>query len=156
MTFSRTVSLIKNQKNNYMALEITNDSKFIKGTLTNGEEYGSLINKDVIPYGYFNKREDLKEIIVPEGITSIESEAFLDCSSLTTVTIPDSLHRIEFNAFIGCTALQKIVLPSSLNEIDCWFDGMENLKIKTMTNEEYIKYMEEWLKNDKIQKRTTK
>ena len=34
--------------------------------------------------------------------------------------------------------------------IDCWFDGMENLKVKAMTGEEYIKYMEEWLKNDKI------
>ena len=40
--------------------------------------------------------------------------------------------------------------------IDCWFDGMENLKIKTMTGEEYIKYMEEWLKNDKIQKGTNR
>lgn len=40
--------------------------------------------------------------------------------------------------------------------IDCWFDGMENLKIKTMTNEEYTKYIEEWLKNDKIQKRTNR
>ena len=40
--------------------------------------------------------------------------------------------------------------------IDCWFDGMENLKVKTMTGEEYTEYMEEWLKNDKIQKRTNK
>lgn len=132
-------------RHHIVALEITNDSKFIKGTLTNGEEYGSLINKDVIPYGYFNKREDLKEIIVPEGITSIESEAFLDCSSLTTVTIPDSLHRIEFNAFIGCTALQKIVLPSSLNEIDCWFDGQGVAKMTTSnpSSDELIKNLKE-------------
>lgn len=40
--------------------------------------------------------------------------------------------------------------------IDYWFDGMENLKIKTMTGKEYTKYMEEWLKNDKIQKRTNR
>ena len=40
--------------------------------------------------------------------------------------------------------------------IDCWFDGMENLKVETMTGEEYIKYMEKWFKNDKIQKRTDK
>ena len=128
-----------------MGLKITKNSKFIKGTLTNGEEYGSLINKDVIPYGYFNKREDLKEIIVPEGITSIESEAFLDCSSLTTVTIPDSLHRIEFNAFIGCTALQKIVLPSSLNEIDCWFDGQGVAKMTTSnpSSDDIIKKLKE-------------
>lgn len=128
-----------------MGLKITKNSKFIKGTLTNGEGYVSLINRDVIPYGYFNKREDLKEVIVPEGITSIESDAFLDCSSLTTVTIPDSLHRIEFNAFIGCIALQKIVLPSSLNEIDCWFDGRGVAKMTT-TNpsfDELIKHLRE-------------
>ena len=132
-------------RNITMGLKITKNSKFIKGTLTNGEEYGSLINKDVIPYGYFNKREDLKEIIVPEGITSIESEAFLDCSSLTTVTIPDSLHRIEFNAFIGCTALQKIVLPSSLNEIDCWFDGRGVAKMTTSnpSSDDIIKKLKE-------------
>ena len=94
-----------------MALKITKDSKFIKGTLTNGEEYGSLINRNVIPYGYFNKREDFREIIVPDGIISIESEAFLDCTSLTTVTIPDSLHRIEINAFIGLYSIAEDSSP---------------------------------------------
>lgn len=132
-------------RNITMALKISKNSKFIKGTLTNGEEYNLLTNGNVIPNRCYSKREDLKEIIVPEGITSIESEAFLDCTSLTTVTIPDSLHRIEFNAFIGCTALQKIVLPSSLNEIDCWFDGQGVAKMTTSnpSSDELIKNLKE-------------
>lgn len=128
-----------------MALKITKDSKFIKWTLTNGEEHNVLINDNVISNRCYYKRENLKEVIVPEGITSIESEAFLDCTSLTTVTIPGSLHRIEFNAFIGCTALQKIILPSSLNEIDCWFDGRGVAKMTTSnpSSDELIKYLKE-------------
>lgn len=105
-----------------MALKITKDSKFIKGTLTNGEVLGVLFHGDRIPFGHYKHRNDLKEIIIPEGITSIDSEAFFDCASLTTITFPESLRRIEYNAFVGCTSLQKIVLPSSLREVEFWFD----------------------------------
>ena len=94
----------------------------IKGTLTNGEVFEVLFHGDRIPSGHYKQREDLKEIIIPEGITSIDSEAFFDCASLTTITFPESLRRIEYNAFVGCTSLQKIVLPSSLREVEFWID----------------------------------
>ncbi len=127
-------------RNITMGLKITKNSKFIKGTLTNGEEYVSLINRDVIPYGYFNKREDLKEVIVPEGITSIESEAFLDCSSLTTITFPASLQRIDFNAFFDCKSLQRIILPDTLVVVECWLDGggVAKMSISNPTSDKLV------------------
>ena len=106
-----------------MALKITKDSKFILGTLTNGEEFGTLLNGHLIPCGYSEEHKNLKEITIPDGITRICSEAFLDCSSLTTVTFPASLKRIDFNAFFGCTSLQRIILPNTLDEVECWLDG---------------------------------
>jgi len=116
-----------------MALKITKDSKFIKGKLVNGEEYGELLNDNMIPYGYYEGHEEFKEIIIPDGIIKIVSEAFMDCSSLTSITLPDSLQRIDFNAFVGCTALQKIILPNTLDEVECWLDGRGVAKI-SMSN----------------------
>ena len=116
-----------------MALKITKDSKFILGTLTNGEEFSTLINDHFIPCGYSEEHKKIKEITIPEGITSICSEAFLDCSSLTTVTFPASLKRIDFNAFFGCTSLQRIILPNTLDEVECWLDGRGVAKI-SMSN----------------------
>lgn len=112
-----------------MALKITKDSKFIKGKLVNGEEYGELLNDNMIPYGYYEGHEEFKEIIIPDGIIKIVSEAFMDCSSLTSITLPDSLQRIDFNAFVGCTALQKVILPASLSKVEFWLDGRGVSKI---------------------------
>lgn len=112
-----------------MALKLTKESKFIKGKLVNGEVYDELTNDNIIPYGRYEGHEEFKEIIIPDGIIKIVSEAFMDCSSLTTITLPDSLQRIDFNAFVGCTAFQKVVLPASLSKVEFWLDGRGVSKI---------------------------
>ena len=55
-----------------------------------------------IPYGYF-KNSKIKEIVIPNNITSIGACAFSGCTSLTSVTIPDSVTLIGDYAFYGCT-----------------------------------------------------
>ncbi|MCD8302809.1 MAG: leucine-rich repeat domain-containing protein [Prevotellaceae bacterium] len=45
---------------------------------------------------------------IPEGVISIGSDAFEDCTSLTQVTIPNSVTSIEQDAFYGCTSLTQI------------------------------------------------
>lgn len=46
------------------------------------------------------------EIIeIPEGCTSIESEAFLNCKTLVKLYIPASVNQITFDAFVGCDNL---------------------------------------------------
>ena len=67
--------------------------------------------------------EDIKEIIIPEGITSIDENAFEGCTNLTTVILPGSLKHIGRNAFVDCKSLKTTVLPESISAIECWGEG---------------------------------
>jgi len=45
---------------------------------------------------------------IPNSVTSIGSDAFSDCTSLTSITIPNSVTSIESSAFRDCTSLAEI------------------------------------------------
>ena len=55
--------------------------------------------------------------IIPESVTYINTCAFKDCSSLTSIVIPEGVTGIGFEAFWGCTSLKSIVIPESVKEI---------------------------------------
>ena len=48
---------------------------------------------------------NVKEIIIPDSISSIEKCAFADCSSLVNIEIPNSVTSIGYEAFLGCNSL---------------------------------------------------
>ena len=52
--------------------------------------------------------EELTNLVVPEGVTSIGDSAFYGCSGLTSITLPSSLTSIGKSAFNGCRALTEI------------------------------------------------
>ena len=56
-------------------------------------------------------------LIVPDGTTTIDDNAFEECSALKSVVIPDSVTTINFNAFANCDALKSIVIPDSVTTI---------------------------------------
>ena len=60
---------------------------------------------------------ELTEYTIPDGVTSIGSNAFYDCSSLESITIPDSITYIEDNEFYGCSSLTSITIPDSVISI---------------------------------------
>jgi BspA type Leucine rich repeat region (6 copies)/Secretion system C-terminal sorting domain len=47
------------------------------------------------------------------NVTSIEENAFKNCTSLTSVTIPGSIATIGNNAFDGCTALTSVTVANA-------------------------------------------
>lgn len=52
--------------------------------------------------------EGCKSTIIPESVTSIDTNAFTNCTSLESISIPRSVTSIGTNAFSGCTALTSV------------------------------------------------
>lgn len=56
-------------------------------------------------------------VTIPEGYTSIESEAFKNCYGLKTITIPSSVTAINYNAFEGCKDLATVTFADGTKEL---------------------------------------
>lgn len=65
----------------------------------------------------FNQCTSLTSVVIPNGVTSIGSGAFYHCISLASITIPDSVTLIEDYTFNGCSRLTSIDIPDSVTEI---------------------------------------
>ena len=71
------------------------------------------------------------ELIIPDGITSIEGGAFLGCSKLEAISIPESVTTIESHAFEN-SGLKSVVIPGSVETIEyCAFahSGLKSVVI---------------------------
>lgn len=55
--------------------------------------------------------------IIPNGVTSIEGNAFYECKDLTSVTIPNSVVSIGYSTFKDCSSLTSISIPNSVTSI---------------------------------------
>lgn len=62
----------------------------------------------------FAEAENLKSMILPEGIESIGVQAFVYCSSLTHIELPEGLASIGDYAFYGCSAIESLHIPASV------------------------------------------
>jgi hypothetical protein len=62
----------------------------------------------------FRGCKTLTGITIPNGVTTIGSEAFINCESLASITIPNSVTSIGSYAFVDCTSLASITIPASV------------------------------------------
>lgn len=68
-----------------------------------------------------------KNTIIPNNITKIGPEAFLECKNLTSIDIPQSVANIEAHAFQGCTGLSAITRRATIPPT-CSVDVFDNVK----------------------------
>ena len=77
----------------------------------------------------------LTGVSIPNSVTMIRDRAFFDCNSLASITIPDSVTDIELQAFCNCTSLKSVTIPASVTDIGdeafgYYFNDIDESEIK--------------------------
>ena len=74
--------------------------------------------------------EEIKNLVIPNSVTTIGNTAFSGCTGLTSVTIGNSVTSIGDYAFSGCSGLTSVTIPNSVTSIGsdafygtAWFDN---------------------------------
>ena len=60
--------------------------------------------------------EELTNLVVPEGVTSIEGDAFYGCRGLTSITLPSSLTSIGDSAFQNCSGIKTLEYKGTIDQ----------------------------------------
>lgn len=74
---------------------------------------GSMIIDAIGAHAFENCRS-LREINIPESVTTIQASVFSGCTSLTTITLPKGIISVLGNAFHQCTGLKEIRVHASI------------------------------------------
>ena len=67
-------------------------------------------------YAFYNC-SSMATVSIPAGVTSIGGSAFYGCSNLANVTIPDGLTTIGSGAFYGCSSMATVSIPDGVTSI---------------------------------------
>lgn len=70
-----------------------------------------------IQQGFILQGNEVTDLLIPKGVTSIKDHAFAGCCSLRSVTIGEDVTTIGDSAFDGCRNLANIVIPNSVTNI---------------------------------------
>lgn len=66
----------------------------------------------------FAECENLEEVQLPQTLTAIGADAFYNCSSLGSISLPDGLTTIGHSAFYNCSSLQSVLLPEGIQSLE--------------------------------------
>ena len=84
------------------------------------------------PISASGPRSSVTSISIPEGVTTIGTNALRNFKLITSITIPDSVTSLEGSALSGCTALTSAVLSDGLTVLGGTFSGCTALTSVTL------------------------
>lgn len=95
---------------------------------------GAINQDDIFDAPWDEYREEIKTIVVEEGITVVPDYTFMDLVNVTKVTLPKTLTSIGWYAFCDCESLTKLFIPKSVKNITRGaFNGCTSLKEFTVS-----------------------
>lgn len=98
----------------------------------------------------FKNCHDLKEIVLPSTIDTIERRLFEECVNLENIKLPEHIVYIGEGAFMNCKKLKILNIPLSVNSIDINpFCGCNELRIIVPQNHEFFYEHDGYLINKK-------
>ena len=110
---------------NTLTITGTGDMSDYTSTTMPWKSYNSSIKNVIIGDGVtsigtfaFYNCSGLTSVIIGDGVTSIGSNAFSGCRGLTSVTIPDAVTSIGNNAFYDCSGFKTLTIPAQVSKID--------------------------------------
>ena len=114
------VTIYYNLTNNGTELEVTFQGRY-SDSYSNEYQGNVVIPEEVtfmnrtrkvtsIGSNAFSDCSDLTSITIGNNVTSIGNHAFYKCSGLTSITIPNSLTSIGIEVFYGCSGLKKVIV----------------------------------------------
>lgn len=66
----------------------------------------------------FSHNKKLEEVILPDNLIEIPSDAFSECTSLKSITLPASIKSICEGSFSWCSSLKEIIVSDTVTSID--------------------------------------
>ena len=125
--FTYSGNTITGFSDKYLDLETKPETLVIPNTDAEGNDITTIKNGSYSS-PTFQGLESSK-VIIQEGITSVGTYAFKDCTTLTNVTLPSKLTSIGNYAFSGCSGLTGgLVIPEGVTSIGSLaFDGCSSL-----------------------------
>lgn len=95
-----------------------NDTEFI-GKKTNITEIGHKTGSTGVGFGGDLSIGNiyLKSVVIPEGVKTLNFNAFSTCYALETIQLPSTLTKIEDFAFGSCTSLKNVIIPENVTSI---------------------------------------
>lgn len=76
-----------------------------------------------IPNGTISNRafmdcENLKEVVIGDGVSEIYMRSFYNCRKMETLSLGNSVTRIGDHAFYGCDKLKTVVIPDCVTTLE--------------------------------------
>lgn len=99
----------------------------------------------------FLNGEEVKDLVIPNSVTSIGATAFSNCTSLTSATIPNSVIAIGKESFAYCFKLTSVNIPSSVNTIGDY--AFLSCKLDTVIIPSSVKTIGKYAFYDAVRKR---